>query len=200
MLRASILFASISFFIIFLYDGLFIFIIQKLGFDDASYGVVISAVGIGSVIGSLIMGQWTAWQMSSLRFMAMATYFSGIIIVFTGIGGLKMFTADHWIWFTGAFMLGLLGSMSSIPFGYLLQSETPKELMGRVSAAAMAMQTLAMLSAPTAGAIFSKWTGSASVLVYAGAATLVLGAIAAFYKPSSSLKNENIGKSQGHPL
>lgn len=63
-----------------------------------------------------------------------------------------------------------------------------------------ANRTLAMLSAPTAGAIFSQRTGSASVLVYAGAVTVVLGAIAAFYKPSSSLKYQNIGKSQGQPL
>ncbi|USK36031.1 MFS transporter [Bacillus sp. F19] len=200
LLRASILFASLSFFIIFLYDGLFIFIIQKLGFDDGSFGVVMSAVGFGSVIGSLIIGQWTAWKNRSLRFMAIATLFSGIFIVMTGLGGLKVFVLDHWVWFTSAFMLGLLGSVSSIPFGYLLQSETPKELMGRVSAAAMALQTLAMLSAPTAGAIIANWIGSASVLVYAGAATIVLGALAAIYKPSSSSKNSGIRKSQGYPL
>lgn len=82
-------------------------------------------------------------------------------------------------------MLELLGSVFAIPLGYL-KSETPKEFMGSVSAAAMALQTLAMLSAPAAGTIISNWIGSASVLMYAGAATIVLGAIAAFYKPSLS--------------
>jgi hypothetical protein len=93
-----------------------------------------------------------------------------------------------------------LGSVFAIPFAYLLQSKTLNELMGRVSAAAMALQTLAMLSASAAGTIISNWIGSASVLVYAGAATIVLGAIASFYKPSLSPKKSGIRKSQGHPL
>lgn len=46
LLRASIHFSSISFFILFLYDGLFIFIFQKLGFEEGSCGVFISAVGM----------------------------------------------------------------------------------------------------------------------------------------------------------
>jgi hypothetical protein len=47
--------------------------------------------------------------------------------------------------------------------------------MGRFSAAAMAMQT------------------------QIGAASLLVGAIAAFYKPSLSPKNSGKRKSQGHP-
>ncbi|USK30805.1 hypothetical protein [Metabacillus hrfriensis] len=48
-------------------------------------------------------------------------------------------------------MLELLGSVFAIPFGYLLQDETPKEFMGSVSAAAMALHTLSMLSSPACG-------------------------------------------------
>ncbi|MDQ0859550.1 hypothetical protein [Bacillus sp. V2I10] len=88
---------------------------------------------------------------------------------------------------------------SANPFSNLLQSETPKELTGRVSAAAMALQKLAMLFAPAAGSIISNWICPASVLVLQVLHD-VLGAIAAFYKPSLSPKHSGIRKSQGHPL
>ena len=74
--------------------------------------------------------------------MAIASLFSGILILTIGLGAKGIFELPKLGWMAGAFLLGVLASAEGVPYGYVLQSETPKEMMGRVSAAAMSLQTL----------------------------------------------------------
>lgn len=177
LLKISVILSSIAFFIIFLYDGLFIFVAQKLGFSEGDFGILISAVGLGSVVGSLLMGNWTQWKRKPIHFMATAAIFSGAVIILLGLGSMNVIELPHFGWIAGAFFLGLLGSGESVPYGFILQSETPKEMMGRVSAVATSVQTFSMLIAPTAGALLAKWIGVSTVLAGAGTATCLLGII-----------------------
>lgn len=76
----------------------------------------------------------------------------------------------------------------------MLQSETPKEMMGRVSAAAMSLQTFSMLVAPAAGAFLARMAGVSAVLIGAGIATFILGSIALTLRlkqgtPQTAVKN-----------
>lgn len=177
LLKISVILSSIALFIIFLYDGLFIFVAQKIGFSEGDFGILISAVGLGSVVGSLMMGNWTQWKHKPIQFMSIAAIFSGSLIIMMGLGSMNVITLPHVGWLAGAFLLGLLGSGESVPYGFILQSETPKEMMGRVSAAATSIQTFSMLIAPTAGALLAKWLGVSTVLAGAGSATCLLGII-----------------------
>ncbi len=177
ILKISVVLSSIAFFIIFLYDGLFIFVAQKLGFGEGDFGLLISAVGLGSVVGSLLMGNWTQWKRKPIHFMAGAAIFSGSLIILMGLGSMNVITLPHIGWLVGAFLLGFLGSGESVPYGFILQSETPKEMMGRVSAVATSLQTFSMLIAPTAGALLAKWIGVSAVLAGAGSATCLLGLV-----------------------
>ena len=177
ILKISVILSSIAFFIIFLYDGLFIFVAQKLGFSEGDFGLLISAVGLGSVVGSLLMGNWTQWKRKPIHFMAGAAIFSGSLIILMGLGSMNVITLPHIGWLVGAFLLGFLGSGESVPYGFILQSETPKEMMGRVSAVATSLQTFSMLIAPTAGALLAKWIGVSAVLAGAGSATCLLGLV-----------------------
>ena len=177
LLKISVVLSSVAFFIIFLYDGLFIFVAQKLGFSEGDFGVLISAVGLGSVVGSLLMGNWTQWKRKPIHFMAGAAVFSGSLIIMMGLGSMSVINLPHVGWLIGAFLLGLLGSGESVPYGFILQSETPKEMMGRVSAVATSVQTFSMLIAPTAGALLAKWLGVSAVLAGAGSATCLFGIV-----------------------
>ncbi|MEH7393427.1 MFS transporter [Bacillus sp. JJ1474] len=175
LLKISILLSSVAFFIIFLYDGLFVFIAQLLGFSQGNFGLLISGVGLGSVIGSLILGQWTMWRIKPIHFMSGASLLSGSLIILVGLGGMGLIQLPPYLWIIGAFFLGLLGSGEAVPYGFVLQSETPKHLMGRVSSAAMSLQTFSMLIAPAAGALIAKAVGVPAVLIGAGLATCLLG-------------------------
>jgi predicted MFS family arabinose efflux permease len=177
LLKISVILSSVAFFIIFLYDGLFIFVARNLGFSEGDFGVLISAVGLGSVVGSLLMGNWTQWKRKPIHFMASAAIFSGSLIILMGLGSMNIINLPHFGWMAGAFLLGLLGSGESVPYGFILQSETPKDMMGRVSAVATSVQTFSMLIAPTVGALLAKWLGVSAVLAGAGSATCLLGII-----------------------
>ncbi|MFT9599309.1 MFS transporter [Mesobacillus sp.] len=178
ILKAAIILSSIAFFIIFLYDGLFIFMAQELGFAQAEFGLLVSSVGFGSVVGALLLGRWTDWKHKPIHLMASASVVSGLLILVIGTGVMGLFYLPKILWMSGAFLLGILGSAGGVPYGYVLQSETPKQMMGRVSAAAMSLQTFSMLVAPAAGAMLAKWIGVSGVLIGAGIATFFLGSIA----------------------
>jgi len=178
ILKAAIILSSIAFFIIFLYDGLFVFIAQKLGFGKEEFGWLISSVGFGSVIGALMLGKWTNWKLRPIQLMAGASLFSGVFILFLGLGAKGVFELPKIGWMASALLLGVLGSAQGVPYGYVLQSETPKQMMGRVSASAMSLQTFSMLVAPAAGALLAKLIGVSVVLIGAGIATFFLGAFA----------------------
>ncbi|MDZ5470588.1 MFS transporter [Bacillus sp. 31A1R] len=175
LLYLSIIISSIALFIIFLYDGLLIFVGQKLGFNETSYGLLVSSVGLGSVVGALLLGQWTNWKNKPIHFMSSSSVISGLLIISIGVGSLGIMIFPKFIWIIGAFCLGLLASGESIPYGYVLQSETPKEMMGRVSSAAMAIQTFSMLIAPAIGALIAKAIGVSLVMIFAGVITICLG-------------------------
>ena len=178
ILKAAIILSSIAFFIIFLYDGLFIFVAQNLGFSGEEFGLLVSSVGFGTVIGALFLGRYTAWKNKPIQLMASASVLSGILILIIGIGVLGIFELPKLLWMAGAFVLGLLASAEGVPYGYVLQSETPKNIMGRVSSAAASLQTFSMLIAPAAGALLAKSIGVSGVLIGAGIATFFLGTIA----------------------
>lgn len=175
LLRISIILSSAAFFIIFLYDGLFIFIAKQIGFNEGNFGLLISAVGAGSVAGSLLLGHWTGWNQKPVHLMSSSAILSGTFIVAVGLGGLGFLNFPPLVWIIGACLLGLLGAGESVPYGYVLQSETPKKMMGRVSAAAMSLQTFSMLIAPAAGALLAKQLGASFVMIGAGLATTLLG-------------------------
>ncbi|MET3321071.1 UNVERIFIED_ORG: MFS family permease [Peribacillus simplex] len=177
LLKSSVILSSVAFFIIFLYDGLFVFIAQNLSFTQGNFGLLISAVGLGSVTGSLLMGNWTHWKRKPIHFMSSALLFSGSLIIVMGLGSMEIVNLPALAWVIGAFFLGFMGSGESVPYGFILQSETPKQMMGRVSAAATSLQTFSMLIAPAVGSLLAKWLGVSFVLIGAGGATCLLGAI-----------------------
>ncbi|SFA76846.1 MULTISPECIES: MFS transporter [unclassified Bacillus (in: firmicutes)] len=174
-LKISILISSIAFFIIFLYDGLFIFVAKDLGFSHNNYGYLVSAVGLGSVIGALFLGNWTNWQAKPISFMAISSVLSGTLIISVGLGAMGILNLEQWVWFFGALLLGIMGSGEAVPYGYILQSETPEIMMARVSSAANSIQTFSMLIAPAAGALLADLIGVSFVMVGAGAATVLFG-------------------------
>lgn len=199
LLKTSIILSAVAFFIIFLYDGLFVFIAQDLGFSEGTFGLLISGVGLGSVVGSVLLGSWTNWKENPIHLMSGTSIFSGTLIIAIGFGSMGILDLPLFMWVAGAFLLGLLASGEAVPYGYVLQSETPKQMMGRVSAAAMSIQTFSMLIAPAAGALLAKWASVAAVMIGAGTAASLLGGFVlifllksignkSFEKPSESVR------------
>ncbi|MFB9326726.1 MFS transporter [Paenibacillus aurantiacus] len=172
-LRGAILFASSMFFLVFLYDGLFPLLTKEAGMDESRLGLLVGAVGAGSVVGALVAGQWSGWQRRPLAYMAGASLASGTLIVSVGLAAAEIIDVPLAVWLLAFAGLGFTGAQSAVPFGYVLQSETDEATVGPVSALAGALQTSSMLVAPVIGAALAGWLGIGGVLIAIGAVTVV---------------------------
>lgn len=182
-LAVAILLMSSGFFIVFLYDGLLSLWTKKLGLGEASYGYILSAMGAGSVVGALAIGQWTAWRSQPFRMMAFLAILIGMVCGVIGFGGLGYLTAPLALWIGVFFVFGMFGAMATIPFGYILQSQTPQPLMGRVSSVSGALESVALFAAPPVGAVLAGMIDIGGVFVLAGGALTLLAAfVLIFYR------------------
>ncbi|ECO1678101.1 hypothetical protein B8W99_28205 [Peribacillus simplex] len=66
--------------------------------------------------------------------MSFASIISGSLIIIMVLGIMGIVNLPYWGWMIRAFFLGFISSGESVPYGFILQSETPKQIMGRVSA------------------------------------------------------------------
>jgi hypothetical protein len=62
-----------------------------------------------------------------------------------------------------------------VPFGAILQRETPHELLGRVSATASALYTAVCFAGPPLGALLAQRIGVGSVFALTGGVLFLLG-------------------------
>ncbi|MCM3428208.1 MULTISPECIES: MFS transporter [Brevibacillus] len=176
LMRSAVMIVGLSMFIIFLYDGFFPPLIKLLGLDVMDYGLVTAALGCGSVCGALLVGQFTAWRRNPILFMAFGRIVSGLQLLIVAGGAIYGIGYGNTIfWVINFAFAGAVGVGMTVPYAYLIQTQTPPELIGRVSAVAMAVQGIAILTAPSIGAVLGEWLGLGWVFGLAGALTVLLG-------------------------
>ncbi len=83
----------------------------------------------------------------------------GLQVLLMGLGGLEVIGGGVYCWFIVFLVLGMASSAVLIPFGYIMQMETPQHLIGRVSATTNAVQNTTMLVSPSIGAFLAKIFG-----------------------------------------
>jgi len=170
-LRAGVMYVVAMFFLIFLYDGLFVILAKEAGMEESMYGFMIGAVGAGSVMGAAAAGQWSGWQRNPLARMTAAGSMAGAFIAAAGMAAIGWLPNMPWIWIMLCACLGFVGAHSAAPFGYLLQTETADESIGPVSALVSAFQTSSMLIAPVMGAFAAALWSAGTVFILTGIVT-----------------------------
>lgn len=165
---------TIGMFLVFLYDGLLAIWAKEQGLVESGYGTLMSVIGFGSVAGALLAGQFPQWRKSPLTLMALVGLLAGGLNMLIGLGGMEVVHFPLLVWALIFLLFGLFGAAATVPFGYILQTETPQELIGRVSSVSNSMQSAATLLAPTIGATIANLYGTGSVFFGAGALMLFL--------------------------
>jgi len=182
-LKAGMIYSALLFFLIFLYDGLFVMAAKEAGMNESQFGLIIGCVGAGSVLGALAAGQWNGWQHHALSMMTLAGIITGALVGLVGMGAIGWFPNGIGFWIPVCVLLGGCGAYTVVPFGYLLQKETTDDTIVPVSALSNALQTGSMLIAPVLGAFAAEWMGAGRLFLYVGLLTCVMAGLYRLRKP-----------------
>ncbi len=197
LLLSAISITSISMFIIFLYDSFFAPLSLSLGLDKTGYGLISSALGAGSVTGSFLCGTYTNWRKNPLRFMSIGRIISGVFMLLVGLGCYGFVHGNLLFWMIVFAMIGCVGTALFVPYGFILTSETPSNMLGRVSAFSTAVQSASSLLAPVIGSLLGKWLGLASVFTVSAVTFILLGSVSLFITNNKkSYEKKNLVKEQ----
>jgi MFS family permease len=165
---------TLSTFVIVAYDTLTPLALRSLGFAASSFGLVVGAIGIGAVLGSVALGQFAA-RVPPFLLLAAGNAMVGLCVAGLGTGVLVSAHCSTLVWMAVALVLGVASAGIIISFPVILQGATPPELIGRVIATAQGLTTIPQILAPVVGAAVAVGTGVGGVLTISGAALVAIG-------------------------
>lgn len=178
ILRSLLLVMCCLMFIVFLYDSMAALIVPALGMSPSYIGYMISAVGIGGVVGSLLMARFTA-RLRPFLAMACSVLAIGSIISAIGFCIRRGIHLDSAVWVCAIFLLGIASAGILVTFPSVVHSETPVALTGRVWALMSSVPAVLNVLAPALAAAFVSWAGLGRLLLAAGGALLLTGLVVA---------------------
>lgn len=173
---------SAAMLIIFTFDILGVLALRELGIGEALFGLTIGCIGLGTVAGAIAIGQWGK-RIHPIVTMGAGQIGGGLVVALLG------FAVTLHARGTGAgvlvyLLIGLSAAAVFVPYGYVVQVETPPKLLGRVFATASGIQNAFLLMAPPVGAVLAELWGVGFVFTAAGIALALLGLVVFFLRPA----------------
>jgi MFS family permease len=161
-------------FLVFMFDTFVPLALRALSFHPSFLGFAYTFSGLGTVIGVALVGQWGE-RVAPLRLMSLSQVLVGLLVA--ALGALIVVKLHHPV--LGLFVLlvaiGFCASGLLVAFPYLLMSQTPPEMVGRVSAFAGLVPTGLQMAGPVVGAAIIAVSGVGWVFAIAGIALAGVG-------------------------
>jgi MFS family permease len=173
---------SAALFIIFTFDSLSVLALKELGIGEALVGLAVGSIGLGTVLGAVTIGQWGK-QVPPFRIMGGGKLVVGAMVAALGAAVVLRLNGTGASWILMWLLIGVGASAIIVPYSYILQVETPPELVGRVFATANGVQTVFQLLAPPLGALIAEFLGVGVVFAVGGGALALLGLAVLFIYP-----------------
>ena len=169
-------------FIIFTFDSLGVLALRELGIGEVLFGLTIGSIGLGTAVGAIAIGQWGK-RVHPFVTMGVGQIGGGLVVAFLGVA-VALHAHGTAAWMIAYLLIGLSAAAVFVPYGYVIQVETPPELMGRVFATAGGIQNAFLLIAPPLGAVLAEFCGVGFVFAAAGIALALLGLVVFFLRPT----------------
>lgn len=118
-----------------------------LGLNDQGYGILLTCLGAGGVLGTLIVGRTNRWL--GRRWSMFADIIGSFLLVAVPVV-VPTTSASAWLVGAAAFIAGVGGTMWTVNSRVIIQSLVPNEMLGRFSAAS---RLLGWGTAPVAAAL-----------------------------------------------
>ena len=174
VLLAGIASFGAAIFLVFMFDTFVPLAIRGLSFHQSFLGFAYAFSGLGTGIGVVLVGQWGE-RLSALRLMSWSQALVGLLVA--ALGAMIVVRLHHPV--LGLILivvaLGFCASGLLVAFPYLVMSQTPADMVGRVSAFAGFVPTVLQLAGPVVGAAIIAASGVGWVFAIAGVALAVLG-------------------------
>lgn len=173
---------SVTLFIIFAFDSLGVLALRELGIGEAFFGITIGSIGLGTAAGAMVIGQWGK-RINPFVPMGVGQIGGGLIVALLGVAvtlQARGTSAGVLVYM----LIGLAAAAVFVPYGYVIQVETPPELLGRVFATAGGIQNAFLLLAPPLGAVLAEVWGVGFFFTAAGIALALLGLVVFFLRPA----------------
>lgn len=169
-------------FIIFTFDSLAVLALKELGIGESLVGLAVGSIGLGTVLGAVAIGQWGK-QLPPFRMMGAGKLMVGAMVAGLGAAVALRVNGTGALWILMWLAIGWGAAAIIVPYSYILQVETPPELVGRVFATANGVQTVFQLLAPPLGAAIAELLGVGFVFAVGGGALALLGLAVLFIHP-----------------
>ncbi len=165
---------SATIFLVFMFDTFVPLAVRALSFHSSFLGFAYAFSGLGTVVGVVIVGQWGE-RVTPLRVMSLSQALVGLLVAALGL----MIVVGLHKPLLGLFLvlvaIGFSASGLLVAFPYLLMSQTPPDMVGRVSAFADFVPTGLQLAGPIVGAAIIAASSVGWVFAIAGIALSGLG-------------------------
>jgi MFS family permease len=173
---------SATLLIIFTFDSLGVLALRELGIGEALFGFTIGSIGLGTAVGAIAIGQWGK-RIHPFVTIGAGQIGGGLVIALLGVA-VTLHARGTGAWVMVYLLIGLAAAAVFVPYGYVVQVETPPELLGRVFATAGGIQNAVLLMAPPFGAVLAELWGVGFVFTAAGIALAFLGLVVFFLRPN----------------
>lgn len=167
---------GVAIFLVLMFDTFIPLALRALSFHPSFLGFAYTFSGLGTVMGVVLVGQ-RGERLAPLRLMSVSQALVGLLVAGLGVMILVRLHEPVLGLFLLLVALGFSGSGLLVAFPYLLMSQTPPDMVGRVSAFADFVPTGMQLAGPVVGAAIIAASGVGWVFGIAGAALAVLGVI-----------------------
>ena len=172
---------SAALLIIFTFDSLGVLALRELGIE-ALFGLTVGSIGLGTAAGAIAIGQWGK-RIHPFVTIGAGQIGGGLIVALLGVA-VMLHARGTGAWVIVYLLIGLSAAAVLVPYGYVVQVETPPEVLGRVFATAGGIQNAVLLLAPPLGAVLAELWGVGFVFTAAGIALALLGLVVFFLRPA----------------
>lgn len=150
-----------------------VYVRDVLGAKSEAFGALVSLIGVGAILGAFLIAKFGQQQSKLMMVVA------GMLAIGCGIFVLAAVSRTALaLLFSVEIGLGVAAVL--VPSQALVQEETPKTILGRVSSASMSLATVAQLVAVTVAGKIADWIGIRN-LYFAIAFSLILIAMPGYF-------------------
>lgn len=175
-LNLALLMVSTALLVIFLYDNFIPMLSQSLGFDAKAFGMTISLVGFGGIVGGyLSIG--LCERANPIYIIPTAIALSGPMMIYFGLCAMGVVTVYTPVFLLVWFLVGVVTSLALVPFNTYLVKTTPKDKLGTVTGLNESVQTLGVIAGPILGAAVVEGFGIGAVFILGGLLSLLIAFI-----------------------